>query len=133
MLYTESEKETLCGKRTLELWNFKLDGRRKVLEIESDGSHKEFRMIDTLGNHYGIVLETRDKLRVPSSSNQDKDDESGVLFLDNEEEELCSFKSVKKVHEINRHKKKEQLIAAYRNAGWMSPGLVGTITQVVND
>ena len=52
--------------------------------------------------------------------------------MDDAEEDLCSFKAVKKVHEINRHKKKEQLITAYRNAGWMSPDLVGTITQVVN-
>ena len=32
----------LCGKRTLEIWNFKIDGRRKVLEIQSkvDGLRK---------------------------------------------------------------------------------------------
>merc|ERR1712080_343181 len=47
--------------------------------------------------------------------------------------ELCSCKAVRKVHEVNRHKQKEQLIAAYRNAGWMSPELTGIITQVVSD
>ena len=45
---------------------------------------------------------------------------------------MCSYKAVRKVHEINRHKKKEQLISVYWNAGWMSPGLVDTINRVVN-
>ena len=48
----------LCGKRTLELWNFKIDRKEKVLEVEIDGREKAFDMVDTLGNHYGIVLET---------------------------------------------------------------------------
>ena len=31
----DAEVPFLCGKRTLELWNFKIDGRKKILEIES--------------------------------------------------------------------------------------------------
>ena len=46
---------------------------------------------------------------------------------------LCSFKAVKKVHEVNRHKGKDQLLQAYRNAGWMSSEMVNTIERVVND
>ena len=34
---------------------------------------------------------------------------------------------------MNRHKRKEQLIFAYWNTGWMSLGLVDTINRVVND
>ena len=34
---------------------------------------------------------------------------------------------------MNGHKGKEQLMAAYRNAGWMSPELSSTIDRVVND
>jgi len=49
-------------------------------------------------------------------------DELGILFLE-DKEELCSFKAVRQVHEVNRHKQKGQLIAAYLNAGWMSPEL----------
>ena len=48
-------------------------------------------------------------------------DELGVLFLEDKEEELCSFKVVRKVNEVIHHKQKDQLIAAYRNTGWMSP------------
>ena len=50
-------------------------------------------------------------------------DKLRVLFLKDKEEELCSFKALKKVHEVNRHKQMDQLIAAYINAGWMSPEL----------
>ena len=60
-------------------------------------------------------------------------DELGVLFLEDKEEELCSFKAVRRVHEVNPHKQKDQMIAAYRNAGWMSPELRNVIHQVVND
>ena len=86
-----------------------------------DGSRKQIKMIDTRGGHYGVILETRKK------------EESSILFLENAEGELCSYKVVRKVYEINRHKRKEQLISAYRIAGWMSPDLVDTIHRVVND
>ena len=61
------------------------------------------------------------------------EDGSGVLFLEDEKNNLCSFKAVRKVHKVNRHKRKEQLMLAYRNAGWMSPEHVNTINRVVND
>ena len=40
-------------------------------------------------------------------------DEMGVLFLEDREEELCSFKAVRQVHEVNRHKQKGKLISAF--------------------
>ena len=46
---------------------------------------------------------------------------------------MTSFKAIRKVHEVNIHKKKEQLISAYPNAGWMSPEVVNTINRVVNN
>ena len=57
------------------------------------------------------------------------EDDSGILFVEDEEGDLCSFRSVRKVHEVNRYKRKEQLMAAYRNAGWMSPELANIIGQ----
>ena len=59
--------------------------------------------------------------------------DSGILFVEDSQSELCSFKAIKKVHEINRHKGKDPLISAYRNAGWKSPDVVNTIDRVVND
>ena len=87
----DTEVPFLCGKRTLETWNFKIDGKTKILEIESrtNSTRKEIKMIDTQGGHYGIILEMRKK----------KD--SSVLFLEDTEGDLCSYKVVRKVHEMN--------------------------------
>ena len=61
------------------------------------------------------------------------EDNSGIHFVQNEQGDLCSFKSVRKVHEVNGHKGKEQFMAAYRNAGGMSPELASIVERVVND
>ena len=53
--------------------------------------------------------------------------------MEDEKGDLCSFKSVREVHKVNCHKRKEQLMAAYRNACWMSPKLAKIIDHVVND
>ena len=111
----------LCGKRMLELWESKMDTKKKILETNLNRKKKEFRMIDTLGNHYGIVLETQGRQA------------ADVLFLEDAQGDLCSYKAVRKVHKVNNHKKKGPLITAYRNAGCMSPELVDTINRVVND
>ena len=52
--------------------------------------------------------------------------------MEDKKGELCSFKVVKKVHEINRHKGRDQLVQAYRTAGWMGPELTSLIERVVN-
>ena len=81
------------------------------------------KMVNTNAGHYQIFLETR---RIPDSNVlfvEDKSQDILILLLDDKQGDLCSFKAVRKVHEINRYKGKDQLIAAYRNAGWMSPEL----------
>ena len=68
------------------------------------------RMIDTSCRHYTIVSETRKKI----DSNVlyiDENQDVPVLFLEDKEGVLCSFKAVRKVHEINRHKSKRRMIA----------------------
>ena len=118
----------------LESWSFKIDGEEKILEIqmktEKDNGKKLVRMIDTAGGHYSLILETRKK---STSSLFLVEDDSGTLFVEDEEGDLCLFRSVRKVHEVNLHKGKEQLMAAYRNAGWMSPELSNIIDRMVND
>ena len=125
----DAEVPFLCGKKTLEDWNFQISGRDKILEITSftDGSRIQIQMIDTQGGHYGIVLETQRKQNVLYIEDA-LGDELGILFLEDQEEELCSFKAVRQVHKINRHKQKDQLIAAHHNAGWMSLEL-GNVTH----
>ena len=116
----------------MESWNFEIDGIYKILEIESktDGSRILIKMIDTAGGHYGIILETKKRMDL---SIMFLEDDSDILFQEDAKEDLCSFRAIRKVNKVNHHKRKEQLIAAYRNAGWMSPELVNIINRVVNN
>ena len=45
----DAENPFLCGKQTLERWYFRIDGRDKILVIESklDGLRMKIKMIDT--------------------------------------------------------------------------------------
>ena len=63
----DSELPFLCGRETLEKWNFTINGKDKVDDIESklDGTKMHMKMVDTNGGHYAIVLETR---RIPDSN-----------------------------------------------------------------
>ena len=126
----DAEVPFLCGKQTLESWNFNIYGPNKTLEIhprcDRDHGKKILKMIDTAGGHYGIVLEAGNKKEgIPFN-----EEDLGVLFMEDKKGELCAFKAVKKVHEINRHKGKDQLIQAYRTAGWMGPEMTNLIESI---
>ena len=101
----DAEVPFLCGKKTLEDWNFQLNGQNKTLEVSSltDGTRIQLKMVDTQGGYYVIVLETQKRTNVLYVEDA-LGDEMGVLFLEDKAEELCSFKAVRQVHEVNRHK-----------------------------
>ena len=101
----------LCGKRILVNWNSKLATNNRMLETMMDGEKKSFRMINTGSNHFGIVIENEGQ----------KGEE--ILYAKGKEEELDTFKAIKKVHEVNNHKSADQLVAVYRNAGLMGQRL----------
>ena len=100
------------------------------MNIGQDCGKKLVKMVDTTRGYYGVVFETRKKA---NSSLFFLEDDSGILFVEDEEGDLCSFRCVRKDHEVNHHKGKEQLMAAKRSAGWMSPELANIIDHVVND
>ena len=104
----DAEVPFLCGKKTLEDWNFQISEQNKILEITSltDGSRIQIQMIDTKGGHYRVVLETQLKQNVLYIGDT-VCDELGVLLLEDREKELCSFKAVRRVHEVNHHKHKD--------------------------
>ena len=130
----DAEGPFLCGKKTLEDWKFQLNTQNKALEVSSltDGTMIQLEMVDTQGGHYGIVLETQKRNGVHYIEDA-FGDEMGIIFLEDKAGELCSFKAVRQVHKVNRHKQKDQLLACYRNAGWLSPELCDTITRVIQD
>merc|ERR1711867_209553 len=50
----------LCGKREMvDRWNSKIDTKNRVLETEIDGKRKNFKIIETGGNHVAIEIEKR--------------------------------------------------------------------------
>merc|ERR1712240_909339 len=53
----------LCGKRKMvEKWNSKISTKNMVLEKEIDRERKDFKLIETAGNHVAIEIE-RKKLK----------------------------------------------------------------------
>ena len=51
----------LSGKREMvERWKSKIDTKNKVLETEIEGKRKDFRIVETRGNHEAIEIEKRD-------------------------------------------------------------------------
>ena len=73
-----------------------MDTKIRILEREIDGKCRDFKMMIMTGSHYGIILQMKGRKSID------------VLFLEDQERELTSFKAIKKVHEVNNHKKKEQ-------------------------
>ena len=67
------------------------------IKSEEDSSKKLLKMVDTAGGHYGIVLEMQKKKDTEVNL---VEDDTGILFVEDSRNELCSFKSIKKVHEI---------------------------------
>ena len=50
----------LCGKREMvERWKSKIDTKNKVLKTEIDGKRKDFRILETGGNHVVIEIEKK--------------------------------------------------------------------------
>ena len=54
----------LCGKMMLELWQSKVDTKKRILETEIDSKRRDFKMMITTGSHYGIMLETKGRKSV---------------------------------------------------------------------
>merc|ERR1712240_102632 len=94
--------------------------KNMVLETDIDGARKNFKLIETAGNH--VVIEIKRK--------NVKEEE---IFFAKEGERLDTFKAIRKVHEVTDHKSAEQLIISYRNAGIIGQETVKTIRQVVKD
>merc|ERR1712240_888725 len=94
----------LCGKRTMvERWNSRIDTKNMVLETEIDGTRKDFKLMETAGNHVAIEIERKNV----------KEEE---IFFAKEGERLDTFKAIRKVHEVTNHKSAEQLIINYSEA-----------------
>ena len=59
--------------------------------------------MDTVGGHYGIILETKKKKK--NTDIKFVEDDTGILFFENARE---NCKATRKVHEVNNQKGKEK-------------------------
>ena len=95
-------------KADFRIWKFKIDGVEKILDIKINNDQENskilLKMVDTAGGHYGIILETKKKKK---NDEVMLVDDAGILFVEDARDKLCSFKAIKKVHEINHHKGKD--------------------------
>ena len=74
-------------------------------------------MIGTGGNHVALEIEKGNL----------KEEQ---IFFTEENEDMNTFKAIKKVHEVTNHKSAEQLLKHYRRADLIGPDTVKTIKQV---
>merc|ERR1712082_40186 len=92
-----------------------------VLECKIDGENKiKFRTISTVGKHLVLEIEKGDLVQ------------EQILFTE-ENEDMNTFKAIKKVHEVTNHKSAEQLLKHYRRTDLIGPETVKTIKRVVRD
>ena len=70
------------------------------MEIQSkiDRSMMKIRMVDTNRGHYAIILKTKEKPVLNLLLLDDVTEDVPVLFLEGAEEDLCSFKALRKVN-----------------------------------
>ena len=53
--------------------------------------------------------------------------------MEDKEENLTSYESVRKVHDVNDHKGSDQLVSAYSRVGWNSLEISNVIKRIVKD
>merc|ERR1711873_109489 len=102
-------------------WKSIIDTENKVLESKIDGENRiKFGTISTVGRHVALDIEKGDLIQ------------EQILFTE-ENEDMNTFKAIKKVHELTNHKSAEQLLKHYRRADLIGPETVKTIKRVVQD
>ena len=60
----EEKKSYESWKNDVEMWNSNLDTKNKIPETCIDGTMKEFKIINTGGNHFGIMIENNSRLNM---------------------------------------------------------------------
>merc|ERR1712240_692747 len=57
----EADVPFLCGKSELkDEWRAKINTESNILEVQTDGQRKKFKIIGTKGNHIALKIEKRD-------------------------------------------------------------------------
>ena len=93
--------------------------RESRLEACIGDTKINYKMVITNSGHYGIKLETKDK----------KGNE--IMYLEDQEDDLTTYNTIRRVHEVNNHKGEHQLIDAHSKVGWMGPEVSDNIKRLL--
>ena len=136
----DAEIPFLCGKRTLEGWNAKIDTQDEVLETEIEGRKRNFQMVTTESNHYGLEIGLKNESieEIMFTDGSDKEEMESYrkieeVLYEKGEDPLDSYKAIKRVHEVTSHKSADQMIRIYKNAGLIGPEVPNMIRRVIKD
>ena len=75
----------------------------------------------TEGNHPMVELQV------------ESEEEEVVYYMENSNDNVTSYKGIRKVHEVHGHKSVDNLIHAYKTADLLTPSLKKTVKRVVDD
>ena len=119
----DSNTPFLLGKKTLKVWKAQINIADDELNIKINDNgklaEKVIPMID--GSHPMVELQT------------ESDDEEVVHYVNDNWNDISTYKGVKKVHKVHGNKSENNLLHAYKSADLLTTELKKTITRVVND
>ena len=75
----------------------------------------------TEGNHPMVELQVK------------SEEEEVVYYMENSNDNVTSYKGIRKVHEVHGHKSVDNLMHAYKTADLLTPSLKKTVKRVVDD
>ena len=110
----------LCGRKTLEEWDTKVDFKGKKLEFKENEKSTELDISE--GGHMLVSLE-----KVGAWTDEDS------IYLIKNDNDVTSKKAITKIHKILNHKKVEQMNFAYNNAGKLNTVTRKLIKEVVEN
>ena len=113
-----NEVTFLCGEETLRRWKAAMNFAKRKMGFEAN--EKEIQL--TKINHLLVKLELVGTWK-----------EEDTLFMVEKEEDIMTFKAVKKIHKNLNHKSKEQMLYAFRSAGKLDESTQRLINRVTEE
>ena len=102
-----SKTPFLLGKKQMKDWKALINIGDDELVLETNGNKRTFSM--TEGNHPMVELQVK------------SEEEEVVYYMENSNDNVTSYKGIRKVHEVHGHKSVDNLMHAYKTADLLTP------------
>ena len=119
----------LCGKNTLKEWGSSTIHNKDILKCNNiiENAEVEFDLEQTPSGHDALKLELIKEDSI----------ETTVAYINEEvhieDGNISEYKKVKRIHEVTNHKREENMIYAYRNAGALTDDVHKMIKKVIEN